>query len=196
MKIRTTSTTWDRKPSYQPVATCWLLVQLIVSMSSPNGCESCPQLHGKVAPMVTANIVGSGPNGLAAAVTLAQAGVDVTVYEGADTPGGGARSTEATVPGLLHDHCAGFHPLAVDNAFMTSAQLADYGLQWAWPEVQYAHPLDNGDGAAAYRSVAETADALDAPAWKRVFGPLAADFPAIRQDFLQPMLRLPDAPVK
>src|SRR5699024_4256788 len=146
--------------------------------------------------MMHAAVVGSGPNGLAAALTLAKAGVEVTVYEAAESPGGGARSTQATLDGLVHDHCAGFHPLAVDNAFTKFAQLEEYGLQWAWPEVQYAHPLDNGDGAAAYRSVAETADALDAPAWKRVFGPLAADFPAIRQDFLQPMLRLPDAPVK
>lgn len=146
--------------------------------------------------MVTANIVGSGPNGLAAAVTLAKAGINVTVYEGSDVPGGGARSTEATLPGLVHDHCAGFHPLAVDNAFMGFAKLADYGLDWAWPEVQYAHPLDNGDGAAAYRSVAQTADAVGTSAWEHVLGSLTAQFPAISRDFLRPMLHFPDAPLK
>lgn len=146
--------------------------------------------------MVHAAVVGSGPNGLAAALTLAKAGVEVTVYEAAGSPGGGARSAEATVDGLIHDHCAGFHPLAVDNAFTEFAQLADYGLQWAWPEVQYAHPLDDGDGAAAYRSVAQTAYALQDPSWKHLFGSITDQFPTIARDFLQPMLRLPDAPLK
>lgn len=146
--------------------------------------------------MVTANIVGSGPNGLAAAVTLAKAGVEVTVYEASDTPGGGARSTEATLPGLIHDHCSGFHPLAVGNDFMTFAELTDYGLQWAWPAVQYAHPLDYGDGAAAYRSVQQTAHGLEDERWQQIFGSLTTQFPAVMRDFLQPMLRVPDSPLK
>lgn len=146
--------------------------------------------------MVQAAVVGSGPNGLAAALTLAKAGVQVTVYEASDTPGGGARSTEATLGGVTHDHCAGFHPLAVDNAFAEFAQLDQHGLEWAWPEVQYAHPLDDGDGAAAYQSVSQTAEALGDTSWQHVFGPLTAQFPAITRDFLQPMLRLPDAPLK
>ncbi|GAA2039202.1 NAD(P)/FAD-dependent oxidoreductase [Yaniella flava] len=145
--------------------------------------------------MVNAVVVGSGPNGLAAALTLAKAGVTVTVYESCDTPGGGARSGESTVPGLLHDHCSGFHPLAVDNAFATFAQLSDYGLEWAWPEVQYAHPLDNGDGAAAYRSVDETTRGVDDASWQRIFGSLTNQFPKITRDFLQPMLRIPSAPL-
>ncbi|MDN6490045.1 MAG: FAD-dependent oxidoreductase [Yaniella sp.] len=145
--------------------------------------------------MMHAAVVGSGPNGLAAALTLAKAGVEVTVYEAAESPGGGARSTQATLDGLVHDHCAGFHPLAVDNAFTKFAQLEEYGLQWAWPEVQYAHPLDDGDGAAAYRSVAQTAEGLQDPSWKHLFGSLTEQFPTITRDFLQPMLRLPDAPL-
>lgn len=146
--------------------------------------------------MVTANIVGSGPNGLAAALTLAQAGLEVTVFERSSTPGGGARSTEATLPGLVHDLCSGFHPLAVDNAYMSQAKLGDYGLQWAWPEVQYAHPLDFGMGAAAYRSVSQTAIDLADPGWQQLFGSLADQFPDVTRDFLRPMLRVPDAPLK
>lgn len=146
--------------------------------------------------MVHAAVVGSGPNGLAAALTLAKAGVEVTVYEAAASPGGGARSTQATLDGLVHDHCAGFHPLAVDNAFTKFAQLEESGLQWAWPAVQYAHPLDDGDGAAAYRSVAQTAEGLQDPSWKHLFGSLTEQFPTITRDFLQPMLRLPDAPLQ
>ena len=146
--------------------------------------------------MVTANVIGSGPNGLAAAVTLAQAGVEVTVYERNDTPGGGARSVEATVPGLVHDQCAGFHPLAVDNAFTNATGLEHYGLEWVVPEVQYAHPLDNGRGAAAYRSVQQTAAELDEPAWARLFGPLTRHFGAISADVAQPMLQFPQAPLQ
>ena len=145
--------------------------------------------------MVHAVVVGSGPNGLAAALTLAKAGVAVTVYESADTPGGGARSGEATLPGLMHDHCSGFHPLAVDNAFATLAHLSDYGLEWAWPEVQYAHPLDNGDGAAAVQSVDETARGVGDASWRHIFGSLTNQFPKISRGFLQPMLRVPDAPL-
>jgi len=145
--------------------------------------------------MVTANVIGSGPNGLAAAVTLAQAGVNVTVYERNAVPGGGVRSGEATIPGLLHDYCAGFHALAVNNAFMSATGLADYGLEWALPEVQYAHPLDNGDGAAAYRSVDQTAHELRDSSWEHLFGPLARNFDAISAEVTQPMLHVPQAPL-
>lgn len=144
--------------------------------------------------MVTARVIGSGPNGLAAAVTLAMAGVEVTVYERGAVPGGGARSVEATLPGLVHDHCAGFHALAVENAFFRHARLADYGVEWLVPEVQYAHPLDYGRGAAAYRSVDKTARALNDPAWDVLFGPLAQQFGDLSADVVQPMLQFPRAP--
>ena len=107
--------------------------------------------------MTSAIVVGSGPNGLAAALTLACEGIEVTVLEAADTLGGGTRSSELTLPGLLHDECSAVHPLAVDTAFSRRFDLAAHGLTWRWPEVQYAHPLDGGAGAAAYRSVDETA---------------------------------------
>ena len=145
--------------------------------------------------MVTANVIGSGPNGLAAAVTLAQAGVDVTVYERNAAPGGGARSVEATLPGVLHDHCAGFHALSVNNAFFKDAELDRFGLEWAVPEIQYAHPLDYGHGAAAYRSVDQTSTLLDDPAWQVLFGPLARHFAKLSADVVHPMLQLPQSPI-
>ena len=95
--------------------------------------------------MTTALVVGSGPNGLAAAVALAKEGVQVTVLEAADEIGGGARSSEAILPGLLHDHCSAFHPMAVGSRFLNGLGLERYGLQWRWPEIDCAHPLDSGD---------------------------------------------------
>lgn len=143
-------------------------------------------------------VVGSGPNGLAAALTLASAGMDVEVLEAADTLGGGTRSSELTLPGLLHDECSGFHPLAVDTPFSRRFDLTAHGLRWLWPEVQYAHPLDGGRGAASWRSVEETADSLgaDGRRWAQVFGGLASRFEDISEDFLRPMLHVPAHPVK
>ena len=147
--------------------------------------------------MSTAVVVGSGPNGLAAAVTLAAEGVDVTVLEAADALGGGTRSSELTLPGLIHDECSAAHPLAVDTAFSRRFDLGAHGLNWLWPEVQYTHPLDGGAGAAAYRSVERTAAALgrDGGRWQAVFGPLAARFDDITADFLRPMLHVPEHPL-
>jgi phytoene dehydrogenase-like protein len=148
--------------------------------------------------MTSAIVVGSGPNGLAAALTLASEGVQVTVLEAADTLGGGTRTSQLTLPGLLHDECSAAHPLAVDTPFSRRFDLAGHGLRWRWPEVQYAHPLDGGAGAAAYRSVDETALALgtDGRAWRSVFGALAERFDDITTDFLRPMLHVPEHPVK
>lgn len=147
--------------------------------------------------MTRAVVVGSGPNGLAAALTLAVAGLEVTVLEAATTPGGGTRSIEATVPGVVHDECSGFHPLALDTAFSRSVDLASAGLEWAWPEIQYAHPLEGGRGASVRRSVAETADGLgdDGQRYQGVFGRLDRRFDTIATEFLQPMLHVPRHPV-
>jgi phytoene dehydrogenase-like protein len=147
--------------------------------------------------MTKAIVVGSGPNGLAAALTLARAGVEVVVLEAADHPGGGTRSSELTLPGLIHDECSAFHPLAVDTPFSRSADLSRYGLTWRWPEVQYAHPLDGGRGGAVRRSVEETAASLgpDGRRWQRIFGPLTDRFDKITADFLQPVVRVPSHPI-
>lgn len=148
--------------------------------------------------MTEAVVVGSGPNGLAAAVTLAAEGVSVRVLEAADIVGGGTRSAELTLPGLLHDECSGFHPLAVDTPFSRRFDLTERGLTWRWPDIQYSHPLDGGRGAAAHRSVADTAAALgaDGTSWRRVFGSLTERFDGITADFLRPMLHVPEHPLQ
>lgn len=147
--------------------------------------------------MTSAVVVGSGPNGLAAALTLAAAGVDVLVLEAADRLGGGTRSAELTLPGLLHDECSAAHPLALDTPFSRRFDLAAEGLTWRWPEVQYSHPLDGGGGAAAYRDVQETADGLgaDGRRWRAVFGPLVERFDAISSEITQPVLHPPRHPL-
>jgi phytoene dehydrogenase-like protein len=89
-------------------------------------------------------VVGSGPNGLAAAITLAQAGLAVVVYEAKDTIGGGCRTKELTLPGFLHDVCSAIHPLALDSAFFRSLPLKQYGLEMIQPLAPLAHPLDDG----------------------------------------------------
>ncbi len=121
-------------------------------------------------------VVGSGPNGLAAAVALAQAGRSVTVLEGADTIGGGTRTAELTVPGLMHDVCSAVHPFGVASPFLASLPLAEHGLVWRHPEVDLAHPLDDGTAGVMVRSLDETCAGLgvDGSAWRGVFGPLTA----------------------
>ncbi|MDP3968751.1 MAG: NAD(P)/FAD-dependent oxidoreductase [Nocardioides sp.] len=147
--------------------------------------------------MTTAVVVGSGPNGLAAALTLAAAGVAVRVVEAGERPGGGAQSRELTLPGLLHDESSGFHPLALGSAFAAEHDLAGAGLVWRWPEVQFAHPLDGGRGAAVWQSVATTVDHLgaDGRAWERIFGGLTDRFDTIAPEFLQPVLHVPRHPL-
>ncbi len=148
--------------------------------------------------MTTAVVVGSGPNGLAAALVLADAGVRVRVIEAADALGGGTRSAELTLPGLVHDVCAAIHPLAVATRFSKAFDLAEHGLSWVEPPVQYSQPLDHGRGAAAYRSVEETGRHLggrDGRTWTRVFGSLTERFDTIADEFLQPVLHIPRHPL-
>ncbi|PTM96663.1 MULTISPECIES: NAD(P)/FAD-dependent oxidoreductase [unclassified Streptomyces] len=148
--------------------------------------------------MTTATVVGAGPNGLAAAAALARAGLEVTVLEAADEIGGGTRSVEATVPGLLHDCCSAVHPMAVGSPFLNRLGLDRHGLRWAWPEIDCAHPLDNGGAAVLHRSVTETAAGLgaDGALWRRLFeGPTAA-FGTVGDDIMGPLLRPPRHPVR
>lgn len=143
-------------------------------------------------------VVGSGPNGLAAAVALAQRGHAVTVLEAHDAIGGGTRTAELTVPGVLHDVCSAIHPFGVASPFLSSLPLEQHGLRWRWPEVDLAHPLDDGTAAVLVRSVEDTAAGLgaDGDRWRRVFGPLAAHLDALAPDVLGPVLRVPSAPVQ
>src|SRR5699024_5590341 len=108
-----------------------------------------------------AAVVGAGPNGLVAAVELARAGLDVTVYEAADRIGGGARSTELTLPGLLHDDCSAFHPTGAGSPALRELGLQRHGLRWRYPQIDLAHPLDDGNAAALYRSLDESRAGLD-----------------------------------
>jgi phytoene dehydrogenase-like protein len=148
--------------------------------------------------MTRAVVVGSGPNGLAAALTLAAEGIEVSVLEAAETLGGGTRSGELTLPGLLHDECSAAHPLALDTPFSRQFDLTAHGLTWRWPDIQYAHPLDGGRGASALRSVEETASRLgkDGKRWQSLFGGLSDRFSDISEDFLRPVLHVPKHPVK
>ncbi len=145
----------------------------------------------------TATIVGAGPNGLAAAVTLARAGVSVTVVEQADTIGGGTRSVEAIIPGLLHDVCSAMHPMAVGSPFLRSLELDKYGLQWLLPEVDCVHPLDDGSAGVLYRSVEQTATALgaDGGRWRALFAHNSSRYDVLADDILGPLLRIPRHPL-
>ena len=147
--------------------------------------------------MSSAIVVGSGPNGLAAASRLARAGLEVTVVEASDTIGGGTRSSEMIVAGLVHDHCSAVHPLAAGSPFLNGLNLASGGLRWLQPEVDCAHPLDNGSAGVFYRSIERTAEVLgsDGRQWRRVFEPMASHFDALFADASQPVLRVPRHPL-
>lgn len=147
--------------------------------------------------MTTAIVVGSGPNGLAAATVLAREGVEVTVIEGAPQLGGGARSVEPRLEGLVQDHCAAVHPMAPGSAFFRSLDLEAMGVRWAYSPIDAAHPLDDGDAALLYTSVEQTAELLgsDGRRWAAAFGPSARDFDTLSESIMAPMLRVPRHPL-
>ncbi len=142
-------------------------------------------------------VVGAGPNGLAAAVTLARAGLTVEVFEGADEPGGGCRSAELTLPGFTHDICSAVHPLAAASPFFLGTDLAGRGVRLLYPKVAFAHPLDGGRAAAVAGSVEETAGRLgpDGPRYRRLMSPLVRDADIIVPDVLAPLRSVPARPV-
>lgn len=148
--------------------------------------------------MAEATIVGSGPNGLACGAVLARAGVKVMVIEMAETIGGGTRSSELTVPGVLHDHCSAVHPMGVASPVFEQLRLEDQGLEWLWPEIDMAHPLEGRPPGVLHRSIRATAAGLgdDGETWRRLFGASAVGFGELRHDILRPVLRLPRHPVK
>src|SRR3954468_12543151 len=123
--------------------------------------------------MTTAVVVGSGPNGLAAAIRLAQEGLEVTVLEASDRPGCGTRTSELTLPGVLHDDFAAFHPTGFVSPSLSTLALDRFGLEWLWPELDLVHPLDDGRAGVLSRELDRTVASLgdDGAAWSRFFRP-------------------------
>jgi phytoene dehydrogenase-like protein len=139
-------------------------------------------------PDADAIVVGAGPNGLAAAIAAAERGLRVLVLEGAETPGGGARSAPLTLPGFVHDVCSAVHPLGVASPFFRSQPLDRHGLDWVHPAVPLAHPFDDGTAAVLDRSVEETGRTLgpDAGAYADLMGPCVGDWADLAEDLLSP----------
>jgi phytoene dehydrogenase-like protein len=146
--------------------------------------------------MSDAVVVGAGPNGLAAAIVLAEAGLPVRVLEAADTVGGGARSAELTLPGFVHDVCSAIHPLGVASPFFRTLPLAEHGVEWVDPPAALAHPFDDGTAALLERSADADVRGLgeDDERWCRLFAPLAREAEPLLEDVLAP-LHLPSHPV-
>ena len=142
-------------------------------------------------------IVGAGPNGLMAAITLAREGRSVLVIEASDSIGGGCRSAELTRPGFVHDVCAAVHALGAGSPAFAELDLGRYGLEWLHPELPLAHPLDDGSAAVLHRSLDQTAAGLgaDARAWKRLMGPSVRNWSRLAPQLLRPLVSVPRHPV-
>jgi phytoene dehydrogenase-like protein len=142
-------------------------------------------------------VVGSGPNGLAAAVTLARSGLSVHVIEGAPTPGGGCRTDELTLPGFRHDVCAAAHPLLALSPFFADPAFDGLRAGLVQPAIPFAHPLDGGRAAVAHRSLGQTVDGLgpDGPNYRRLLAPLVDHADALAGAVLAPLRTLPSHPI-
>ena len=141
-------------------------------------------------------VVGAGPNGLAAAIVLARAGLSTLILEGQDTIGGGARSAELTLPGFIHDICSAIHPMAAVSPFIRTLPLAEHGLEWRYSPAAIAHPLDDGTAAVLDESLEATAQKLgaDGDAWRRLMKPLASHADDLFDDILRPIRLIPRHP--
>jgi phytoene dehydrogenase-like protein len=141
-------------------------------------------------------IIGSGPNGLAAAITLAQNEQKVLVLEAKDTLGGGTRTAEITLPGFKHDICSAIHPLGIASPFFRQLPLTDYGLEWIYPPAALAHPFDDGQTAVLTRAMNESAASMgeDAGAYKKLMTPFVDSWQGILGDILGPFPLMPNKP--
>ena len=149
-------------------------------------------------PLRTANIIGSGPNGLAAAITLAQRGVEVTVYERNPQIGGACSTAEVTLPGFHHDLGSSAYPLGIASPFFRSLPLSNHGLHWIEPPAPLAHPFDDGTALTLEHDISATTAQLsprDSKAWRSLFASSLRDWPQLVEDFTQPLLRLPTHPI-
>jgi phytoene dehydrogenase-like protein len=146
--------------------------------------------------MKRAYVIGSGPNGLAAAIVLAQAGLSVEVFEAEPDPGGATRTLPLTLPGFLHDFGSAVHPLAAGSPFFTTLPLDHYGLQWVHGEAPLAHPLDDGTAVVLERDLADAERELgaDGAPWRRLMQPFADHWSEFAADTLGPVLRIPHHP--
>jgi phytoene dehydrogenase-like protein len=142
-------------------------------------------------------VVGAGPNGLAAAITCAEAGRSVLVLEASDTIGGGARTAELTLPGFHHDVCSAIHPLAAISPFFEQTQLERNGLELVHPEIAAVHPLDDGRAGVFHRSLDDTVAGLgvDGAAWSQTVGWTARRWSSLAPSLLAPILQVPKHPL-
>jgi phytoene dehydrogenase-like protein len=147
--------------------------------------------------MPKAAIIGSGPNGLSAAITLAEAGFETCVYEGRDTIGGAASTGDVTLPGFHHDLGSSVYPMGVASPFFRSLPLADHGLKWIEPAAPLAHPLDDGTAVMLEHDLASTAANLgaDGPAYARLFRPLTDHWDQLTREILRPIIHWPSHPL-
>jgi phytoene dehydrogenase-like protein len=148
--------------------------------------------------MQHASVIGSGPNGLAAAVVLARAGLKVDVYEAEAIPGGGARTMELTQPGFKHDFGSAVHPMGAGSPFFSSLPLAEHGLQWIHGTSPLAHPLDDGTAVVLERDLGETEHALgaDGKTWRRLLEPFVTHWSEFAEDALGPVVHMPRHPLR
>lgn len=148
-----------------------------------------PQFAGR-----KACVVGSGPNGLAAAIVLAQAGLEVQVFEAEAQPGGGARTMELTLPGFRHDFGSAVHPMAIGSPFFSSLPLHQHGLEWIQPPAPLAHPMDDGTAVILERDFAELDLGPDTAAWRRLMEPFARKWQVLAPQILGPQPPFPRTP--
>src|SRR5262249_33677072 len=158
--------------------------------------ENFADLRGQLAMKRRGCVIGSGPNGLAAAVILAQAGLHVDVFEAEPRPGGAARTMELTLPGFLHDFGSAVHPLAAGSPFFSSLPLHDYGLEWIQSPAPLAHPLDDGTAVILERRLEDTRAALgtDGKSWGKLMKPFVERWKEFAPEVLRPVTSIPRHP--
>src|SRR6266853_1500807 len=141
-------------------------------------------------------VIGAGPNGLAAAIVLAQAGLQINVLEAEPTPGGAARTMELTLPGYQHDFGSAVHPLGVGSPFFSSLPLRDYGLEWIHSPAPLAHPLDDGTAVMLERDLSDTEASfgVDGESWRKLVEPFVDRWSEFAPEVLRPIRSIPKHP--